>query len=103
MLKDARLNLVYPDIMNMSLDMPLNELINSLYMFIVSISGIAAFTMMVWGGLNWLTSRGNPIKVSNAKEKLTSAFLGLIIILTSYLILKLINPDLLTLSELNLF
>ncbi len=76
----------------------LNKLIAWFYYFIVRVSGLAAFLMLVWGGFTWLTSTGNPTKISDAKDKITSAVLGLVIILASYLILKVINPELTTLK-----
>ena len=96
----GNLNLTYPTIRGatLGLDMGLPQLIKWLYEFIVTIAGIAAFVMMVWGGLSWLTSAGNPSKIADAKDRLSSALLGLLIILGSWLILRLINPDLTTLS-----
>ncbi|MBU0546821.1 pilin, partial [Patescibacteria group bacterium] len=90
------LELDYPVIQNLEikLDMNLNELVVWFYYFIVGISGLAAFSMFVWGGFDWLTSAGNSSGIGRAKEKINSAVLGLIIILTSWLILQLINPEL---------
>ncbi|OGZ18976.1 MAG: hypothetical protein A2175_01455 [Candidatus Nealsonbacteria bacterium RBG_13_42_11] len=94
----GHLNLTYPSFLNLDLNMPLNQLIAQLYYFIIAISGLAVFVMLVWGGFEYLTSTGNPSKIGNAKERITSALLGLLIILASYLILQVINPDLLTLT-----
>lgn len=76
---------------------PLNTLIAWFYYFIIGIAGISAFVMLVWGGVEWLTSAGNPSRITSAKDRMTSALLGLLIILTSWLILQVINPDLTTL------
>jgi hypothetical protein len=94
---DGGLNLIYPSRLNIRLGMPLNELIFTLYNFIVWISGLATFAMFVWGGFDWLTSSGDSGKVTKAKEKLNSALTGLLLVLASYLILRTINPDLTTL------
>lgn len=93
------LELDYPEFGGFDLneDQDINELIAWFYYFIVGISGFAAFIMLVWGGFQWLTSAGNPARISEAKDRLTSAFLGLIIILASFLILQVINPELVTL------
>lgn len=40
----------------------------------------AAVLMIVWGGFEWMTSAGDPAKISSAKERIYSAILGLIII-----------------------
>ena len=97
------LELSYPEIpghpeLTMHLEMNLNALIAWFYYFIVGISGFAAFFMLIWGGFQWLISAGSPSKISEAKDRITSAILGLIIILASFLILKVINPDLITLK-----
>lgn len=92
----SALELTYPVIQGLEirLDMNLNELIVWFYYFIVGISGLAVFIELVWGGFTWLTSSGSSSKTGEAKERINSAVLGLIIILSSYLILQVINPDL---------
>lgn len=101
----SELNLTYPTIdipgvgkVTLSLGMDLNRLVAWFYYFIVGIAGFAAFIMLVWGGFRWLTSAGNPAAISDAKDRIFSALLGLLIILASYLILKVINPELLMLN-----
>jgi len=69
------------------------------YTLIVGISGLAAFVMIVWGGVQWMTSAGNPTKTSDAKDKIQKALLGLLLILASFLILQVINPELTFLTE----
>ena len=76
----------------------MNELVAWLYYFIVMIGGLAAFIGMVWGGFLWLTAAGNPGRISEAKDRVYSALIGLLIILLSWLILNTINPQLIILS-----
>jgi len=94
------LELTYPVVqgITLSLGMDLNKLVAYFYYFIISISGLAAFFMLVWGGFQWLTSAGSTTKISEAKDRINSAVLGLIIILASYLILQVINPELIILK-----
>ncbi len=100
----SNLELTYPRIgppgqeIDITLDMDLNKLIAWFYYFIVGIAGISAFIMFVWGGFTWLTSAGSTAKVSDAKDRLKAAVLGIVIILASFLILQAINPDLTTLK-----
>jgi len=93
---DNRLNLCYPSFQNFSLtlDMPLNEIVAWFYYFIIGVAGLAAFVMLVTGGVKYLTSAGNPSAIGDAKDRIKSALLGLLIILMSWLILQVINPDL---------
>ena len=102
---ENNLNLCYPSFgpnggFLLMLDTNLNQLIAWFYYFIVGIAGLSAFVMLVWGGVQWLTSVGSPSKITGAKDKITSALLGLLIILGSWLILQVINPELTILSTL---
>ena len=94
------LNLNYPEFGGFDLyeDQNLNQMVAWFYYFIVTIAGVSAFFTLILGGFEWLTSTGDPSKISNAKDKLSSALLGLVIILASYLILQVVNPELTTLN-----
>jgi hypothetical protein len=97
------LELSYPTINNLKIElgMDIGTLVMWFYYFIVTISGLAAFAMIVWGGISWLTSAGNPSKTGEAKDRITSAILGLLLILGSWIIINLINPDLLRFGDLS--
>ena len=94
------LNLEYPEFggFDPEFDQDLNQVVAWFYYFIVAISGFTAFYTIVIGGFSWLTSGGNASQIGAAKERMTSAFIGLIIILASFLILQLLNPELTTLD-----
>lgn len=77
----------------------LNQIIAWFYYLIIGISGLAAFVMIVAGGFKYLTSAGSPSAIGDAKDQIKSALLGLLLILVSYLILQVINPDLILLQE----
>ncbi len=76
----------------------LPDLIAYLYNFAIMIAGIAVFFMLVIGGFKYLTSAGDPGKAKEAKDQLTSSVFGLILLLSSFLILNTINPQLTTLT-----
>lgn len=65
-----------------------------LYVLFVGISGLAAFVMIIWGGVQWMTSQGNPTATGDARDKIKMALLGLLLVLASFLILQIINPEL---------
>lgn len=71
------------------------------YKFIAGIAGIAAVIVMMAGGYVWLFAGGNASKVGEAKSLITSAVLGLFLVLGSYMILNLINPELIKLKSLD--
>lgn len=72
----------------------LPEYVKYIFNFAIIIAGIIAFGVIVFGGVRWLTSAGDPTKLRDAKDQIFAAFLGLIILLSSYLILTTINPQL---------
>lgn len=64
------------------------------YVFFMGFVGISAFVMIVIAGIQYTTSAGNPAGINAAKEKIWNALFGLALAAGSYIILKLINPDL---------
>ncbi len=93
------LNLTYPDIPgapNIRDNQTMGDFVLYIYSFIVWVSGLAAFVMIVWNGFLWLTSAGNPGQIRQATEGLRNAALGLLVVLASFLILQIINPQFIT-------
>ena len=79
----------------------LPELVSYLFTFSIMIAGLAAFSMFIFGGMKYLTSAGNAAAQNDARDMITSAVVGLLLLLGSYLLLQLINPDILILKPLN--
>jgi hypothetical protein len=53
--------------------------------------------MVMYAGIQWITAAGNSSKIENAKSTMNGAFIGLVLALSSYVILNTINPELVTL------
>lgn len=53
-------------------------------------AGIAFFIMLLVGGYKFITSGGDPKAVGSARSTLTYAVIGIILVVASWLILKLI-------------
>lgn len=68
--------------------------VGDIYAFAISIVGILIFIRFVWAGWLYITAAGNSANVSKAKSMMTGAIIGAVIIFSSYLILYVINPDL---------
>ena len=66
----------------------------AIYKFGLWTVGIAAMLMITIGGYMYLTSAGNNASMQTAKKIIFDAITGLILALVSYLILYIINPDL---------
>jgi len=68
--------------------------IGYLYEWGISIGGLAVFIALLIAGFQYLSSIGNPATMREAKDRIISALLGLVLLLGSYLILNTINPQL---------
>lgn len=55
---------------------------------ILGLVALAFFALTLYGGIIWLTARGKEEKVTQAKEILEAAIIGLIVISASYAIAK---------------
>ncbi len=80
----------------------LNRYIKSLYDYLIIIAGILAAVVMMGGGVLWLTSGGNENRVTQAKDLIFGSVVGLILVFSSYLILNMVNPDLLNFDSLKI-
>lgn len=72
----------------------LPEVIRYIYMFALGAAGIVALLMILIGAIMYIFSAGNSSKAADAKDRIYSALLGILILLASVLILRIINPDL---------
>ncbi len=77
-------------------------MINGFYQFAIFIGGLLAFAIIVYAGVKYMASAGNPSGQSDAKEWIWSALLGLLLLGGAYMVLTVINPTLTTLSMPNL-
>ena len=64
-------------------------LVNGIVSFIMVIAAVLVFLYLIWGGIEWITSGGDKGKTEAARNKITSAVIGLIVIAASYAILTL--------------
>lgn len=72
--------------------------IAAVYRYLIAVSGILAGIMITYAGVRWLLSAGSPEKIADAKKKISEAIIGLLLVVSSYVILQTINPALVTLS-----
>lgn len=70
-------------------------MISTVLNFVISGAGIIAFIALLWGGLGYLTAAGSPMAMAQAKKRVIGGLLGVSLILTSYVIVRQINPDIL--------
>lgn len=68
--------------------------VNNFYQIALMASGLLAFGVIVFAALRYTLAAGNPSIQSDAKDQITQAILGLLLLLGAYLILNTINPNL---------
>lgn len=73
----------------------LNEFIKWVVLIVVPIASGIAFLLMISGAFQIISSSGDPKKVQSGKELITSAFSGLLFIILTIFLLKLLGVDIL--------
>jgi len=68
--------------------------IYAIYNYMLAIGGVLAVVTIMIGGVIWLVSAGNASRIATAKSWITGSLTGLLILLTSYVLLYQINPNL---------
>jgi len=66
-------------------------LISSVANILLIVAAIAAFLFLVLGGLQWITSGGDKSGMEQARNKITHAIVGLIIVAAAYAIMLLVS------------
>jgi hypothetical protein len=96
------LEIVYPKIPGVAtpqyVSTGLPDYVNYIFRFAVIVIGILIFGILVYSGINYLLSFGNPSKLSDARQGMIAAGFGGLILLGSYIIFNTINPQLLILN-----
>jgi hypothetical protein len=99
---DRPLEVVYPQIPGApkleTVTAGLPEYVAYIFYFAVITIGFIIFGVLVYGGVLYLTSIGNPERLSEAKKSMLSGILGAIILLSAYLIFYTIDPHLVILD-----
>jgi len=68
--------------------------ITEIYKYSVGVVGILATIVMMWGGVLYITSGGDKTKAGEGMKWIEGAVTGLVLVMTSYMILNFVNPDL---------
>ena len=75
--------------------------LQAIYRIGIAICFALGVIMFTWAGIEYIVSEAMGTK-ADAKKRMSSALIGLAIVLVSYILLNTINPDLLNLKPLNL-
>lgn len=80
----------------------LGQYIRGIYNYAIAVAGILAALVLMAGGVLWLLSRGEASKITKAKELIIGSVVGLVILTGSYLLLTIINPNLVNLQNIKI-
>ena len=72
----------------------LPQYISTIFEFGLGIAGLLALGLIIFGAIQYTTSAGNVARQQDAKDRITSAIYGLVLLLGAFLILNVINPKL---------
>ncbi|MBD3311623.1 MAG: transglycosylase SLT domain-containing protein [Candidatus Magasanikbacteria bacterium] len=70
------------------------EYLAAVYKYTIGAIAIIAVIVLIISGLQWASSAGNDEMINSAKKRIIGAVMGLVIAVSSYTILYIINPDL---------
>ena len=79
-----------------NLDAPIQSFLsflNTIYMFVIRLTIVISILRIIWGGITYLFSIGEIVQVSEAKNMIVDAILGLAVALTSYSFLSLLGLE----------
>ena len=80
----------------------LPEYINLVYTWLLPAASLIAVVMMMIAGLQYTLARGKPKYIDKAKTRITNAITGVVILMSAYVILNLIDPRLVTFDALKI-
>lgn len=67
------------------------KLISGLIGIAMLLAALAVFIYLIWGGFEWITSGGDKTGVENARNKITAALIGLVIVASAWAIMRMIE------------
>jgi hypothetical protein len=77
---------------------PIADYVKAIYNYAIGAVGILAAVVLMIGGVMWITAGGDSGKISEARNMIFASLTGLVLALTSYLILSQISPALVNLK-----
>jgi hypothetical protein len=66
------------------------KMFSSILNVVMLMAAVLVFAYLIFGGIQWITSGGDKTKAEEARNKITAAIIGLIIVAASYAIINLV-------------
>lgn len=74
--------------------LPINNavaVVRAIIQFILVVAFVLAFIMLLIGGIRWITAGGDEKAVGSARNMITAALIGLVIVLVAYALIRLVE------------
>jgi len=85
---------VLPGIGTLGATATLSQFVAYFFIFILAITGIIGVLVIAISGIKILISAGSPTAISDARERIWNAVLGIILLMFSVVLLRTVNPNL---------
>ena len=72
-------------------DLTIGGIVSGLVSLILVIASLVFFFILVVGGITWIASGGDKAKTEEARNRITAALVGLVIVFAAWAIVQLIN------------
>lgn len=69
----------------------IGSIISALVGFFLILSFVATLVYMLLGGFDWVTSSGDKTKLQSARDKITNALVGLVVVGASWAVMMLVG------------
>lgn len=66
-------------------------LITAILPWVMTIAGVLVFFFLLWGGIQYIFSQGNPKDAEAARRRITYAIIGLVVLILAFLVLQAIQ------------
>jgi TRAP-type C4-dicarboxylate transport system permease small subunit len=67
------------------------EVVRAIVLLVLVVAALVFFFMLLWGGLQWILSGGDKGKTEAARNQITAAMVGLVIVFAAWAILQLMS------------
>lgn len=71
-----------------------------IYRILIGVGALLSVLMVIIAGFQWMTSRGNQSQITKAKERIEAVVVGLVLLLSAYVIARVIDPRLVKINPL---
>ena len=72
-------------------DLTIEGMVSGFIRLVLVIAGLAFFFILVIGGIKWILSGGDKANTEGARNQITAALVGLVIVFSAWAIIQLIN------------